>query len=128
VTFAQNEAFPKKDNAIITVKFESGAVGNIIYTSMGSKKYPKEQLRVFSNGMVYELDNYVKLNKYGSRTSKKTSLKQDKGIEAEYRYIADTLNNSMKNTAIKDAFVEHRALIMACRETNKQTKGDNCDD
>lgn len=47
LSFAQNEAYPKKDNAIISLKFKSGAVGNILYTSMGSKKYPKEQLRVF---------------------------------------------------------------------------------
>ncbi|HQK54482.1 MAG TPA: bi-domain-containing oxidoreductase, partial [Sedimentibacter sp.] len=56
VTFAQNEAYPKKDNCLITLRFKSGAIGNIIYTSMGSKKYPKEQLRVFSNGVVCEMD------------------------------------------------------------------------
>ena len=64
VNFAQNEAYPKKDNAIITLRFKSGAIANIIYTSMGSKKYSKEQLRVFSNGIVCEIDNYLKMNKF----------------------------------------------------------------
>ena len=72
VTYADNSAFPKKDNAVITLKFRSGAVGTVIYTSMGSKKYPKEELRVFSNGTVYELNNYVGLKKYGSNRKNRT--------------------------------------------------------
>jgi predicted dehydrogenase/D-arabinose 1-dehydrogenase-like Zn-dependent alcohol dehydrogenase len=111
ITFAQNDAFPKKDNAIITLKFSSGAIGNIIYTSMGSKKYPKEQLRVFSNGMVYELDNYIKLHQYGSYKKTKIKLRQDKGIKDEYKYIYDVLKGAKSNFAIKDTFDGHRFLI-----------------
>lgn len=105
ITYAENEAYPKKDNAVITLKFESGAIANIIYTSMGSKKYPKEQLRVFSNGSVCVLDNYVKLTRYGVNKSAKTKLKQDKGIANEYQYIYDVLNGKKKNNVIDDAFV-----------------------
>ena len=43
------------DNVLITLRFASGAIGNIVYSSMGSKKYPKEQLRVLSNGSVLSL-------------------------------------------------------------------------
>ena len=112
VSFAQNPAYPKKDNAIITLEFASGAIGNIIYTSMGSKKYPKEQLRVFCNGSVYEMDNYVGMMKYGSSKKKEIKLKQDKGIGDEYQYIADVLNGE-ENVAIKDAFSSHRKLLEA---------------
>ncbi|TQE90939.1 bi-domain-containing oxidoreductase [Ureibacillus terrenus] len=112
VSFAQNEAYPKKDNAIITLKFKSGAIGNIIYTSMGSKKYPKEQLRVFSNGIVCEMDNYIKLSQYGSSKKTKIKLRQDKGIKDEYHYIYQVLNGEIKNNiAVNDAFLNHRLLI-----------------
>lgn len=111
VTFAQNEAYPKKDNAIITLYFQSGAIGNIIYTSMGSKKYPKEQLRIFSNGTVCEIDNYIKMNQYGSIKKKNIKLRQDKGIENEYKFIYKVLKDEVKNTVIEDAFVNHRLLI-----------------
>ena len=114
VSFAQNPAFPKRDNAIISLKFASGAVGTIIYTSMGSKKYPKEQLRVFSNGSVYEMDNYVGMMKYGSSKKKEIKLKQDKGIGTEYQYIVDVLKGK-KNTAIEDAFNSHRKLLEALK-------------
>jgi hypothetical protein len=72
---------------------------------MGSKKYPKEQLRVFSNGSVCVLDNYVKLTRYGANKSAKTKLKQDKGIANEYQYISDVLKGKKKNEVIDDAFV-----------------------
>jgi predicted dehydrogenase/threonine dehydrogenase-like Zn-dependent dehydrogenase len=111
VTFAQNEAYPKKDNAIITLRFQSGAIGNIIYTSMGSKKYPKEQLRVFSNGVVCEMDNYMKMNQFGSLKKTKIKLRQDKGIKNEYKFIYKVLKGEDKNTVIEDAFVSHRMLI-----------------
>jgi len=111
VAFAQNEAYPKKDNCLITLRFKSGAVGNIIYTSMGSKKYPKEQLRVFSNGVVCEMDNYLKMHQYGSLKKSKIKFRQDKGIKNEYKFIYKVLKGEVKNKAIKDAFVNHRMLI-----------------
>ena len=109
--FAQNEAFPKQDNCLITLRFASGAVGNIVYTSMGSKQYPKEQLRVFSGGAVWELDNYLKLYQYGSRRKSRLKLKQDKGIKNEYAHIYQVLKGEAPNTGIEDAFINHRLLI-----------------
>jgi predicted dehydrogenase/threonine dehydrogenase-like Zn-dependent dehydrogenase len=111
VTFAQNQAYTKKDNAIISLRFKSGAIGNIIYTSMGSKKYPKEQLLVFSNGKVCEMDNYIKLNQYGSLKKTKMKLRQDKGIKNEYEFIYKVLKGEISNSDIKDAFINHRLLI-----------------
>ncbi len=111
VDFVENPAFPKKDNAIIRLKFSSGAIGTILYTSMGSKKYPKEQLRVFSNGTVYEMDNYVSMRKYGSVRKKNVNPRQDKGISNEYRAIADVLAGKQNNASIDDSFVSHRMLL-----------------
>lgn len=113
ITYAQNDGYPSKDNALITLRFASGAVGNIVYTSMGSKKYPKEQLRVFSNGAVCELDNYIRLSQYGNIKTVKTKLRQDKGIKAEYQHIADVIKGKDKNQAIEDAFIGHRLMISA---------------
>ena len=113
VSFASNPAYPKKDNAVITLGFASGAVGTIIYTSMGSKKYPKEQLRVFSNGAVYEMDNYVSMAKFGAGKHSTVKLKQDKGFGAEYGLISDVLRGRTENSGIKDAIEGHRMLLKA---------------
>lgn len=111
VSYASNPAYPCKDNALLTLRFESGAIGNIVYTSMGSKKYPKEQLRVFANGAVRELNNYVGLAKYGNTKKRKIKLRQDKGIRAEYEHIAAVLAGKETNPAIEDAFVAFELLL-----------------
>ena len=89
---------------------------------MGSKKYPKEQLRVFSNGAVYEMDNYVGLTKYGSGKKREVKLKQDKGIWSEYRYIFDVLTGKKENEIIKDAFMGHRMLFKDNMYSISETK------
>ena len=111
VTFASSDAYPKKDNAVITMRFASGAIGTVTYTSMGSKKYPKEELRVFSNGTVYELNNYVSLKKYGATKKNVTKLKQDKGIAAEYRYIYDVLHGKRENDSIIQAIESMKQIL-----------------
>lgn len=111
ISYATNPAYPKKDNAIIHLRFKSGAVGNIIYTSMGSKKYPKEQLRVFSGGAVYEMDNYVSLRKFGSNKKSEMKLKQNKGIREEYQYIYDVLKGKKRNDSIGQAVTAQRMLL-----------------
>ncbi len=113
VSFANNSGYPKKDNAIISLKFASGAIGTILYTSMGSKKYPKEQLRVFSNGSVYEMNNYVKMSKYGNSKRNEIKLRQDKGFEAEYKMMASVINGEVENSSINNAIQAHKLLLKA---------------
>ena len=119
VTAASNNAYPMNDNVLITLRFASGAIGNIVYSSMGSKKYPKEQLRVLSNGSVYEMDNFIRLKKYGSTKSVKEKLKQDKGIHAEYEYICKVLRGQEKNMVIADAFRGQELLIKAMQKVKE---------
>ena len=113
VCYAYNPGYPKKDNAVITLQFASGAVGTILYTAMGSKKYPKEQLRVFSNGTVYEMNNYVSMTKYGSGKKKEIKLRQDKGFENEYAVISDVLKGKKHNDMTDAALKAHRMLLNA---------------
>lgn len=119
VAAAGNNAYPMNDNVLITLKFASGAIGNIVYSSMGSKKYPKEQLRVLSNGCVYEMDNFIRLKKYGSTKSVKEKLKQDKGMRAEYEYIFKVLKGRIKNTSAADAFRGQELLIKAMQRVKE---------
>jgi hypothetical protein len=78
---AQNEAYLKKDKCLVALRFKLGAVGNIYYLSIGSKKYSKEQLQVFSSGKVCKINNYIQIYQYGSATRRIMKLKQDKGFK-----------------------------------------------
>ena len=78
---------------------------------MGSKIYPKEQLRVFSNGIVCEMDNYIKMQQYGHVKRPIIKRKQDKGIKNEYIFIYKVVTGQTRNTTIEDAFVNHKLII-----------------
>ena len=116
VTFAESSGYSKKDNAIIRLKFKSGAIGTILYTSMGSKKYPKEQLRVFSNGTIYEMNNYVRMYKYSNSKKTEIKLKQDKGFHNEYLFISDVLKGKTNNTIVETMINAHKMLLKALME------------
>lgn len=100
-TFSINgnsEKYINNDNISMNIEFANGSLANIIYTSMGPKSYPKESVRVFSNGNVAELKNFVKAEIYkGGRKIKKSKLQQDKGFMDEYEYIRDIIKGKREN-------------------------------
>lgn len=62
------------------------------------------------------MDNFIRLQKYGSTRAVKEKLEQDKGIRAEYEYMAQVLKGKRKNTAIQDAFRGQELLIKAMQK------------
>lgn len=95
---ANSEKYINNDNISMNIEFENGSLANIIYTSMGTKSYPKENVKVFTNGNVAELKNFVKAEIYkGGRKIKKTKLQQDKGFIDEYEYIRDIIKGKREN-------------------------------
>ncbi len=69
-----------EDKASITLGFEDGSFGTILYLSNGAPSFPKERVEVFTAGRVLQLDNFRKLKGYGwSKFNKMNLWKQDKG-------------------------------------------------
>jgi predicted dehydrogenase len=72
-----------EDNASITLGFEDGSFGTIMYLANGSASFPKERIEVFAAGRVLQLDNFRRLKGFGWPGFKKFNLwKQDKGQSA----------------------------------------------
>jgi len=72
-----------EDKASITLGFEDGSFGTILYLANGSSSFPKERIEVFTAGRVLQLDNFRKLKGYGwPNFNKKNLWKQDKGQHA----------------------------------------------
>lgn len=72
-----------EDKASITLGFEDGSFGTILYLANGSASFPKERVEVFAAGRVLQLDNFRKLKGYGWPGFGKLNLwKQDKGQNA----------------------------------------------
>jgi predicted dehydrogenase len=69
-----------EDKASITLGFEDGSFGTILYLANGAASFPKERVEVFAAGRVLQLDNFRKLRGYGWPGFSKMNLwKQDKG-------------------------------------------------
>lgn len=72
-----------EDKASITLGFEDGSFGTILYLANGAASFPKERVEVFAAGRVLQLDNFRKLKGYGWPGFSKMNLwKQDKGQTA----------------------------------------------
>jgi predicted dehydrogenase/threonine dehydrogenase-like Zn-dependent dehydrogenase len=72
-----------EDKASITLGFEDGSFGTILYLANGAASFPKERVEVFAAGRVLQLDNFRKLKGYGWPGFSKMNLwKQDKGQSA----------------------------------------------
>ncbi|MBL9122195.1 MAG: bi-domain-containing oxidoreductase [Planctomycetaceae bacterium] len=72
------------DKTSLALRFADGSLGNLHYFANGARAYPKEQLQIFSQGRVLELDNFRKLTAYGwSNFTKLNLFRQDKGHVAE---------------------------------------------
>lgn len=72
-----------EDKASITLGFEDGSFGTILYLANGAASFPKERVEVFAAGRVLQLDNFRKLQGYGWPGFSKMNLwKQDKGQNA----------------------------------------------
>lgn len=72
-----------EDKAAITLGFEDGSFGTILYLANGGASFPKERIEVFVAGRTLQLDNFLKLKGFNWPGFKKENLwRQDKGQSA----------------------------------------------
>ncbi len=93
----------KNDNVILNMKFKDGSIGTLSYLANGNKSYPKEQMNLFCEGKVYELDNYKKVNAFGSDSMKKWS--QDKGHKDEMIGFIENIKSSKEELISLESLV-----------------------
>ncbi|MCK4545173.1 bi-domain-containing oxidoreductase, partial [candidate division WOR-3 bacterium] len=93
ISYSNKENTPNA-NANISIKYEDGSVGNILYTSMGDKAYPKEKCLIFNSQMIIEMNNYKSISIY--RDNKCNTIKYrgiQKGFKEEYIALAKSFIN-----------------------------------
>jgi len=83
--------YSHKDNFIATMNFEDGSVATLTYTSLGSTKYPKEKMTIFTDGNVLELIDYKKLSITGHAAKSFKAKMVDKGQKKELEMFAKAI-------------------------------------
>lgn len=101
-----------EDKASITLGFEDGSFGTILYLANGAASFPKERVEVFAAGRVLQLDNFRKLKGYGWPGFSKMNLwKQDKGQNACAAAFLQALEQGRPAIAPDEIFEVARVTI-----------------
>jgi predicted dehydrogenase/threonine dehydrogenase-like Zn-dependent dehydrogenase len=84
------------DNVMILLKAANGSQASINYLSNGSKKYSKEDIKIFAQGKVLHIDNFRKMTGYGFKHfSFQKSSQQLKGHAEEFKIFAEAIKKGL---------------------------------
>jgi predicted dehydrogenase/threonine dehydrogenase-like Zn-dependent dehydrogenase len=85
------EQYAKNDNFVTTIKYMDGSLCNLIYTSLGSKDYPKEEMEIYFDEKIIRMNDYKSLEVYGMNVTPIKLKIADKGhikeLQAFYEAI-----------------------------------------
>ncbi|TEL39543.1 bi-domain-containing oxidoreductase [Pseudomonas aeruginosa] len=110
-----------EDKASITLGFEDGSFGTILYLANGAASFPKERVEVFTAGRVLQLDNFLKFKGYGWPGFSKLNLwKQDKGQNACAKAFLDGLQSGQQAIPAEEIFEVADVTIQVAELLRKQ--------
>ena len=83
------------DNVTITLSFNNGSTGVLVYNTVGDKSYPKERLEVYGAGNVAVLDDFRSVEIIDRGKKKKHKLRnQDKGQHLQVQQTVEAFMGS----------------------------------
>ena len=110
------------DNATILLKYENGTNAVINYFANGSKSYQKERIEVFSQERVFILDNWRKLEGFGTKGFSKMKGRMDKGQKDEFRMLNERLQNGGEALIPFDSIVNTTKASFAAIQSLKEQR------
>ena len=81
-----------RDTATITLRFANGSVGTVHYFANGAASFAKERIEVFCGGTIAVIDNFRRLEGYGSGAPSLHRMSQDKGQKACVKSFLDAIS------------------------------------
>ena len=110
-----------EDKASITLGFEDGSFGTILYLANGSASFPKERIEVFTAGRILQLDNFRKLKGYGWPGFSKLNLwRQDKGQNACAKAFLQAIEQGTPAIAPDEIFEVARVTLDVSEQLRRQ--------
>jgi predicted dehydrogenase len=110
-----------EDKASITLGFEDGSFGTILYLANGAASFPKERVEVFVAGRILQLDNFRKLKGYGwPRFNKMNLWKQDKGQDACAAAFLQAIENGKPAIPVDEIFEVARVSLIVADQLRAQ--------
>ncbi|MEW5960022.1 MAG: bi-domain-containing oxidoreductase [Chloroflexota bacterium] len=94
-----NQGKYNNDNLSLTVEFENGSIGTVLYTAAGDKAFGKEQLELFGGGRIAVLTDFRKLQlvENGRWQKHQLRLQVDKGHRGEWETLIAAIKSGGDN-------------------------------
>lgn len=125
VSRVASELIDQTNSVTVTLSFEDGSLGTLIYTTLGNRIFPKERIEVFAGNKVAVIDNFRSLKGYGfTNFKKKTLWVQDKGHkECLAQFLKATSNSQPSPESWKEILeVSKIAVEIQGTETQKNIR------
>lgn len=110
------------DNASILLKYENGSNAVINYFSNGSKSYAKERIEVFSQQRVFIIDNWRKLEGFGTKGFSKMKGTMNKGQKNLFSELNNRLINGGSPLISFESIVNTTKASFAAIESLRENK------
>ena len=100
------------DQCIVTLTFEDGSIGSIIYTAGGNSGLAKERFEAHADGKSLTMDDFEETHLYsGSHREVFKTSKRDKGFKTEIAHFVQTVEQGIPCVM---SFGEIAAVTRAC--------------
>lgn len=81
----------REDTMTIALSFSDGSIASVSYWANGSKRFPKETVRVFSDQRVLVINNWRSLSAYQWPGAPRLGTRMDKGHKSEFAAFVEHL-------------------------------------
>jgi predicted dehydrogenase len=99
------------DDVSVSLKYNEGSIGNIVYSSIGSDKYPKETIQVHKRSKSFLIDDFKRLYIYSNKLRKKKLWHQDKGHLNELLKVQEALRSGEELFDLNQISLTHKVAF-----------------
>jgi predicted dehydrogenase/threonine dehydrogenase-like Zn-dependent dehydrogenase len=105
-----------RSNIAVTIVYEDGSLGNILYLTQGSSLIDKERLEVFGGGRSAVMDNFTRVQLMsGAKTTNKT-FSMDKGQAGALDAVVSAIIAGAAMPIAADALIDTTLATLAVQE------------
>jgi predicted dehydrogenase/threonine dehydrogenase-like Zn-dependent dehydrogenase len=96
------------DDISVSLKFKDNSIGNIIYSTIGSNRYPKENIQLHTGSCSFIIDDFKRFYIYSNKIIKKKLWRQNKGHFNELERVGNALIFQKELFDLNSIYLAHK--------------------
>jgi predicted dehydrogenase/NADPH:quinone reductase-like Zn-dependent oxidoreductase len=103
-----NDKINTVDDVSVTLKYKDGSIGNLVYSSIGSKEYPKETVYLHTGSTSYVLEDFKTLYTYSNKVKRNKLRRKNKGHLNELKEVKNALISQKELFDLNNLYSTHK--------------------